>query len=141
MTDKPSENRTSTTAPEQRMLPSSLGENVRAPTPSGEEPDSQRYMELTPTGMKAYRDVQASSLKKFFLWSGVGFIGGIIAGSSLGSLNLKNKSNRKLRNYRMGSFLFLFGSFSYHGYKLSMRDFKVGRQKLLKDPINYKSIV
>ena len=101
-----------------------------------EEKPKTEYKMLTQQGAKNYRNMQASSIKKFFLWSGIGAVGGITLASTIGSLPLKNKSPRKLRNYRIGSFLFIFTTLNYHGYKLAMRDFKIGRKKIVEDPQN-----
>lgn len=100
-----------------------------------EDKEEKKYMYLTNKGYKELKKVQAQSTKKFLFWTGAGFLGGVAAASAIKSLPLKKQLTlAKLRKYRFMSFFFVSFPCSYHGYKLSVRDFKLEKRILFDNP-------
>lgn len=101
----------------------------------GEEDDAKKYIYLTNKGFKELKKIQAESTKKFFFWTGAGLLGGVAAASAIKNLPFKKRlSIAKLKKYRIMSFFFLSFPCSYHGYKLSLRDFKLEKRLLYDNP-------
>lgn len=100
-----------------------------------EDKKEKNYMYLTNKGYKELKKIQAQSTKKFLFWTAAGFLGGVAASSSIKSIPLKKQLTiAKLRKYRFLSFFFVSFPCSYHGYKLSVRDFKLEKRLLFDNP-------
>ncbi|KRX04387.1 hypothetical protein PPERSA_05648 [Pseudocohnilembus persalinus] len=92
------------------------------------------YIRLSYEGQQKYKELQQNSIKKFGFWLFVGNLGGFAVAQGVPYLPFKEKKLSKVKRYQRIAFFTSLIAFSYHGYKLSKRDFVRSKKKLLANP-------
>ncbi|CAD8088635.1 unnamed protein product [Paramecium sonneborni] len=93
--------------------------------------DSNLYVKLTPQGTQKHKELEQQCLKKFIFWVAVANISGVLGGQLMMYIPMSSKS-KQLR-FRNGIFLTTALLLSYHGYKLSKRDLRIGQKEIIKN--------
>ena len=97
--------------------------------------EDKQYIYLTNEGYAKVKEAHKYSTRNFFLFSGGGFLAGVFAASNIKFLPFaKDWTDVKIRKYRMFAFLGLLIPASYHGYKVSIRDFKRKKKVIFDNP-------
>ncbi|KAL4438898.1 hypothetical protein ABPG74_016618 [Tetrahymena malaccensis] len=89
---------------------------------------------LSPEGNRQYKELQIQSFKQFSLWFLVGNLTGLTLSQVVQYLPINNITKMKKRKYQRVAFFGSIFVLSYHGYKLSKREFVRGKKKILLDP-------
>ncbi|CAD8079299.1 unnamed protein product [Paramecium primaurelia] len=99
--------------------------------------DSNLYVKLSPQGTQKHKELESQCLMKFIYWVAVANISGALGGQLM--MYIPMSSRQKQMRFRNGVFISTALLLSYHGYKLSKRDLRIGQKEIIQNKDNVLS--